>query len=65
MTKFNSITRKIKKRTRKEDNIASAPSLSSTTPEPFAFLQSDTPPYSTPEPSTSLQSNIPVSEPTK
>ena len=66
MTKFNSITRKIKKkRTRKEDNITSAPSLSSTIPEPSASLQSDTPLYSTPEPSASLQSNIPVSEPTK
>jgi len=56
---------KIKKRTRKEDNITSAPSLSSTTPDPSASLQSDTPPYSTPEPSASLQSNIPVSEPPK
>ena len=54
-----------KKRTKKEDNITSAPSLSSTTPEPSASLQSDTPLYSTPEPSASLQSNIPVSEPPK
>lgn len=43
MTKFNSVTRKIKKRKRKEDNTTSAPSESSTAPEPSAPPKSTTP----------------------
>ena len=60
MTKFNSIKRKINKRTRKGDSVTSVPSLSSATSDPSIPLWSDVPPCS-----TSLQSNIPVSESTK
>jgi len=63
MTKLNSIKRKFKKRTRKEDNTQSAPQLSSTTPGPSTSLPSHTPLSSTPEPS--IQPNSPVSEPPK
>ena len=62
MTKYNSIKRKINKRTRKGGSVTSAPSLSSSTSDPSMPIWSDAPPLSAPGPSTSLQSNIPVSE---
>ena len=62
MTKYNSIKRKINKRTRKGGSVTSAPSLSSSTSDPSMPIWSDAPPCLAPGPSTSLQSNIPVSE---